>query len=52
MIHRFVIVLFLAGSCLSQTPHPQILSKYVGIYALAPNANMTVTLSEAIFGDG
>jgi len=53
MIQRFVAVLLLAGSCLAQTPDrkeitvsPDVLSKYVGIYAMAPTVNMTITLAD------
>ena len=51
MIRRFVSTLLLAGACLGQTPGtkevkvaPEILSRYVGIYAVSPTANMTITL--------
>ena len=51
MIQRLVAVFLLAGSCLAQTPDhktitvsPSVLSRYVGIYAIAPNFNMTITL--------
>ena len=53
MIQRFVAVLLLAGSCLAQTPgrkeitvSPDVLAKYVGIYAMAPTVNMTITLAD------
>jgi len=52
MIQRFVAVLLLAGSCLAQTPDrkeitvsPDVLAKYVGIYQIAPTANMTITIA-------
>ena len=51
MIRRFVVILLLAGACLGQTPGtkeikvaPEVLSKYVGIYAMSPTVNMTITL--------
>ena len=51
MIQRLVAVFLLAGSCLAQTPDhktitvsPSVLLRYVGIYAIAPNFNMTITL--------
>src|SRR5579862_2924753 len=52
MILRFVAVTFLlAGSCLAQAPDrrevtvsPDILAHYVGVYAMSPAANMTITL--------
>ena len=51
MIQRLIAVFLLAGSCLAQTPAHKaitvptsVLSRYVGIYALAPNFNMTITL--------
>jgi CubicO group peptidase (beta-lactamase class C family) len=51
MIQRSVAVLLLAGSCLAQAPNtskikvaPEVLSRYVGIYAMSPTANMTITL--------
>ncbi len=51
MTQRFVAVLLLAGSCLAQTADhkevnvtPDILARYVGIYAMAPTVNMTITL--------
>jgi hypothetical protein len=51
MMSRFVAVIFLlAGSCLAQAPDrkevavsPDILARYVGIYAMSPAANMTIT---------
>jgi CubicO group peptidase (beta-lactamase class C family) len=53
MIQRFVAILLLAGSCLAQAPDrkeitvsPDVLSKYVGIYAMAPTVNMTITLAD------
>jgi hypothetical protein len=53
MIQRFVAILLLAGSCLAQTldrkeitVSPDVLSKYVGIYAMAPTVNMTITLAD------
>jgi CubicO group peptidase (beta-lactamase class C family) len=51
MMQRFVIFLMLAGSCLAQSPDrkeitvsPEVLSQYVGTYAIAPRFNMTITL--------
>jgi CubicO group peptidase (beta-lactamase class C family) len=56
MLHRFVALLALAAALqqqpgLAQTPDrkeiavsPDILARYVGIYAMAPTVNMTVTL--------
>jgi hypothetical protein len=51
MVQRFVAVLLLAGACLGQTPGakeikvaPEVLSRYVGIYAMSPTENMTITL--------
>lgn len=53
MIKRFAAVLLLAGSCLAQTSDrkeinlsPDLLAKYVGIYAMAPTVNMTITLDD------
>jgi CubicO group peptidase (beta-lactamase class C family) len=51
MIQRLVAVLLLTVSCVAQTPDrkeiavsPAVLAKYVGVYAIAPAANMTITL--------
>jgi hypothetical protein len=51
MIRRFAAILLLAGVCLGQTPGtkeikvaPEVLSRYVGIYAMSPTVNMTITL--------
>jgi len=51
MIRRFAAILLLAGACLGQTPGtkeikvaPEVLSRYVGIYAMSPTVNMTITL--------
>jgi hypothetical protein len=51
MIRCFVAILLLAGACLGQTPGtkeikvaPEVLSRYVGIYAMSPTVNMTITL--------
>jgi hypothetical protein len=52
MIQRLIAAFLLAGSCLAQTHpdhkeirvSPSVLSRYVGIYAIAPNFNMTITL--------
>ena len=51
MIQRLIAVFLLAGSCLAQAPDhkeitvsPSVLSRYVGIYSLAPNFNMAITL--------
>jgi CubicO group peptidase (beta-lactamase class C family) len=51
MIRRFVAILLLAGACLGQTPGtkeikvaPEVLSRYVGIYAMSPTVRMTITL--------
>jgi CubicO group peptidase (beta-lactamase class C family) len=51
MIQRFVAILLLAGACLGQTPGtkeikvaPEVLSRYVGIYAMSPTVNLTITL--------
>jgi hypothetical protein len=53
MIQRFVAVLLLAGCCLAQNPDrkevtvsPEILANYVGVYAIAPRVNMTITLPD------
>ena len=50
-MQRFAIFLILAGSCLAQAPDRneitvsrEVLSKYVGTYAIAPRFNMTITL--------
>jgi hypothetical protein len=51
MMQRFVAVLLLAGSCLAQTDRkevtvsPDILARYVGIYAMGPGVKMTITLN-------
>lgn len=52
MIQRFAAVFMLAGSCLAQSADrkevnvpPDVLAKYVGIYAMAPTVNMTITLA-------
>jgi len=49
MNRRFVAILLLAGACLGQTPGtketkvaPEVLSRYVGIYAMSPTVNMTI----------
>jgi len=51
MIRSFVAILLMAGACLGQTPGtkeikvaPEVLSRYVGIYAMSPTVNMTITL--------
>ena len=51
MIQRLIATFLLAGSCLAQTPDhkaitvsPSVLSRYVGIYAIAPDFNVTITL--------
>jgi CubicO group peptidase (beta-lactamase class C family) len=53
MLRRFVAILLLvcAGASLGQTPGtkeikviPEVLSRYVGIYAMSPTVNMTITL--------
>ena len=51
MIRRFAVVVLLATACLGQTPGtketritPEVLSRYVGIYAMSPTVNMTITL--------
>jgi hypothetical protein len=53
MIQRFVASLLLVSSNLAQTTDrkeiavPQdVLARYAGIYAMAPTANMTITLSD------
>jgi Domain of unknown function (DUF3471) len=49
---RFAALLLLAGFCLAQTTDrkeitvsPDVLAKYVGIYAMALTVNMTITLA-------
>jgi len=53
MIQRFVAVLLLAGCGLAQNPDRKevtvsldILANYVGVYAIAPRVNMTITLAD------
>ena len=50
-IRRLVAVLLVAGCCVAQTPAakettvaPDVLARYVGVYAMSPTANMTITL--------
>jgi len=49
MLQRFLVILLLAGNCLAQTadtkePSPEVLARYVGVYAMSASANMTITL--------
>src|ERR1035441_1997293 len=50
-IRRLVAVLLVAGCCVAQAPAakettvaPDVLARYVGVYAMSPTANMTITL--------
>jgi CubicO group peptidase (beta-lactamase class C family) len=49
MLQRFMAIFLLAGSCLAQTPNtkepsPEVLARYVGVYAMSGSTNMTITL--------